>query len=795
MYASVEYISTSGTIPILPRTPFIFNDNVPLKSEKELTQMEFSSLVLYSSTLSTSIAYQTSTLLQNSRIQGLYSYLKRRSQSTINGLNSEINVNTAKIAIYNGIANQQNNDTPVWEYDGLEWIEDEVQKGGGKQSGHKQSGHKQSGGGATATVYVSTLDQFDYIIGGQLDYIATLDSTMLLYKTQYASSMSSLNIENSTFNSTATAYSTAVWIYEGYQNLYTKKQTNQQKIIRDLSDARTAEQKSAIALDQKNSTLTSLSDNLSTLYDRRLILGKNITQYRIKESDSYIKYVSSLHGLSTTSSVYYAAIINEKYAIALSDLTANITDYSDALNLYNAAQLAWEASITSGPSSPSGPSGAGNSALRAARDMAEQRRVQKLAAKVDAEASSSKLLNLATLANTAAYEAMLVGYDSRIDAYMRSQQKFKQYSQFSLQEVARFSSIYEKARTDISKYTGDIKLYSTLYESSIISVSTLLGLSDRDNSTIRGESNAYDAVSLTIEQLTRRRKTLSDQYDQYINNSSFYTAQYYSSLSNVSLYKSMYASTNDLVNKLRMDLYGAGGSITQYYTMLFMNSTMLNDDKIAKKVYDSDIMDLVNQQDGAMYQYRETFCHYKRAAYQQQYETNIYAAVEFAQSNALPIANLETDEIRKSRDALSNINLFLKSFSNLYGVYDTQYSNITQISTSVGYESNAWSTVNSYTWKSYFNIAAVDPASITTSCKYLTLQQNTTTGLLETFASQQSNIDTKKLAILSGLQPFFTPEEIDIQTKTISSFITDSAGSILTTIQQTGSYDLTWTDQ
>ena len=780
MYGTVDYISTTGRIPILPRAPFLFNDDVVLYTEDELQKMDLSSLILYSSSLSTSITGQLSTLNQNTGIFALYTYLKKQSQGVVDSLKAEIQGNTAKIALYE--SQQGALDTSdVWEYDGLTWIEDvAVQQGGGR---------------GTTKLYISTLSQFDSTIKNQLDGISALDSKLLVYKEQYMSSMSSFSYDISTFNSTAKGYSTSVWLYTGYKDLYDEKQQQLAKIMVDLSNARTAELQSGAVLAQKRSTWKTRSNELSTLYDDRTRIGQDIVQRRINERTAYINYKSSMDALSTTSSMYNAALLNEQYAIALSELTGMITESSYAQSQFDAAQLAWEGSWGGGGGTRTfSGTPTGNSVLKAARDMAMLQLEQKQAAQASKEASSSNLLTLATLANTTAYQTLLAGYDSRIDTYKRTQIAYRGYKVSSLQQVALFSSIYDQAVLDISQYTWDIKHYSTLYESSINGASTLLGLSDIDRERIESEERAYTVLSNTIRGLNREYDRLSGLYSMHMSNSSLYASQYYSSLSNVRHYQSMYDSANGVVTDLQASLYGPGGLMARYYATVFTNSTLLNNDIISQKTYDAEVMDLINQRDTAMQEYRETFCRYRRTAYQDSYEDYIYRAVEDAQASMQPIANLETPEIQGSRRSLSNINAFLGSFSNIYTLFKTQASNVTQISTSVGYESNAWSTLNTHTWNQYFNLAPVEQSAINSSFGYLTLQQQNTATLLQTFAAQQLTIDSKKRDILSGLEAFFTPSDILAQNDVISSFILGGASALLTTLQQTGSSELTWDD-
>jgi hypothetical protein len=780
MYGTVDYISTTGRIPILPRAPFLFNDDVVLYTEDELQKMDLSSLILYSSSLSTSITGQLSTLNQNTGIFALYTYLKKQSQGVVDSLKAEIQGNTAKIALYE--SQQGALDTSdVWEYDGLTWIEDvAVQQGGGR---------------GTTKLYISTLSQFDSTIKNQLDGISALDSKLLVYKEQYMSSMSSFSYDISTFNSTAKGYSTSVWLYTGYKDLYDEKQQQLAKIMVDLSNARTAELQSGAVLAQKRSTWKTRSNELSTLYDDRTRIGQDIVQRRINERTAYINYKSSMDALSTTSSMYNAALLNEQYAIALSELTGMITESSYAQSQFDAAQLAWEGSWGGGGGTRTfSGTPTGNSVLKAARDMAMLQLEQKQAAQASKEASSSNLLTLATLANTTAYQTLLAGYDSRIDTYKRTQIAYRGYKVSSLQQVALFSSIYDQAVLDISQYTWDIKHYSTLYESSINGASTLLGLSDIDRERIESEERAYTVLSNTIRGLNREYDRLSGLYSMHMSNSSLYASQYYSSLSNVRHYQSMYDSANGVVTDLQASLYGPGGLMARYYATVFTNSTLLNNDIISQKTYDAEVMDLINQRDTAMQEYRETFCRYRRSAYQDAYEAYIYRAVEDAQANMQPIANLETPEIQESRRSLSNINAFFGSFRSIYTLFDTQASNATQISTSVGYESNAWSTLNTHTWNQYFNLAPVEQSAINSSFGYLTLQQQNTATLLQTFAAQQLTIDSKKRDILSGLEAFFTPSDILAQNDVISSFILGGASALLTTLQQTGSSELTWDD-
>lgn len=761
MYSGMGFISTVDRIPILseiPTVPFECDDGVILKSEAELKAMDLSSLILFGSTLSTSVGLQTSTLLQNLKIQGLYGFLKGRSQSTIDGLNNEITTNNGLISMYTGLQNNMMEGLTVWEYDDINWTEVgllQAQRGGGAQ------------GGGGKSIFISTLDQFDATIGNQMDYIKTINSTISSYSVQYTSSISSIAEEMSSFTSAAKAYSTSIWTTIGYQKLLGIKQENYDTTTEKLRAATTAEQASSTLVAKKKIHWHNMSDKLSTLYDIRASIAARLITYRKNEADTYIQYQSSLAGLSTTSSLYDAAGINEKYALAFAELTQRINAYSDAEVQFNNADALYATS--------------GGSALLAARSMAKTQLEAASTAKLTSQATASNLLSLATLANTRAYESILQGYDIRIDAYNRTRLQYKGYKETANSNVARFSSMYEIAVTDIKNYTGDIKRYSTLYESSIDAASTLLGLSKDELLTMEQQYQDYQALGLSIADLETQYTGWREKYARDIAASTMHASQYYSSLSSIETYNTMYGKASDMVSRLYNEIYGPGGLMSKYYTMRFTMSSIINSDIIDQKVYDTKLKYLINEQDHAIYEYRETFCRDQEVSYQTDYTNKIYDAVQFAQSNSLPSANIDTPEILQAGKILNDMNTFIGTFSNIYKMYDTQTSNIQNISTSVGNETTAWSTVDCYTWGQYFQTMSNQdlPSLINSSVKYLTLHQSTTAGLLTSFQSQQDSINVSKETILSGLKPFFTDNEISAQSDTISSFIIISSNDAI----------------
>ena len=753
----VNYITVSGPNVFLAPTPYTFSDGLVLKSEAELQTMDLNTMIQYTSTVSTSIGLETSSLNANLGIQAMYSVLSQLSQSTIDGLGTEITLNTSMIDTYKQTQDILDN---------------------------------------FSTSYISTMLNYDATIATQLDTINFYNSTLSSYSKEYDNTVSSVSLENSIFVTAAIQYSSLYYVYLGYQQQYDSNASSLALMDLNLSTAMQLQDASQEALNESTIRWKDTGDMLNSLYIDRVNIASTVTQFRIDETNSYLNYTSSLTALGTISSIYNSALANENYNLALSTSIQMTANYADALEQFQLADLLYNNTIPQGSSLP------GDSVLLATRKMAEDRVTVCLRLKETANSSKDLLLYEAGRASTTAYEAILLGYDQTILAYETVQQKYYGYKISSLDAVAKYSSIYEEAVTDINTYTEQINYYSSLYVSSINASSTLFGYDRIDQSTLTGDIQYYNAVSWSISSLNQIYNTSLDQYNSTVLTSTLFGNIYASSLSNVIVYGDYYASTNSGINVLSNQLYGTSGLINIYNTLIFNNSSLLNSENIAIRAYNATTMNYINMQDESMYQYRESFCRTKQQEYQTTYEANVFNEVQVANSatqsliaaappgvTVTPIpVNLTSPLITTTYTQLNSINTFLTSFTDIYTSFDLKDSYITQLSTSIGYEKSSWSTVDSYTRLQYFSTAKYSSLTklITASCANLASAQDSTTALLNTCAITQSTIDTKKVAILSKLGDFFAPANIATQNDTISSFITQSLAAVVAAYQSQG---------
>jgi hypothetical protein len=627
------------------------------------------------------------------------------------------------------------------------------------------------------------------------------NSSLLSYSSEYDKTLSSIAREESDFIIAATQYSSMYYIYEGFQKQYNSNVTVLDGVNTRLRQAVRQKEKSYEALQESTARWVTASELLSSFYKQRKEIDSVLTRQRTDESILYMQYVSSSAAVSTITSVYTAAVANETYALALSTATQKVTEYSAALEMFQSADLLYNNSI---PQNGGGPSGTvlGNSALWAARTMAYQRLQTIEQEKIAAQNAAGNLQNLAGLANTTAYEALLLSYDTTILGYETLEQAFRKYKISSLQAVDTFSSMFEQSVIDINKFSQEISMFNYLYDSSITAASSLSKRAALELSSIIGDNFTYIAISDSISSLNDQYTEVFGRYNSNIAHSTTYALQYYSSMSNVSMYTTYYDSTQRAIQAMTSELYGAGGLLTIYNNTVFTNSSILNKEILNTKDYETQIKFYTNLEDMSIYQYRETYCRAQRKEYQITYESNVFLAVDYAQRLTeeqrlraaqgtidTPIAaDLTGPLISKSYANLDSMNTFLASFAHLYNTYDTQYSNITKLSTSIGHEGSAWSTVDFYTAAKYFSTPVIRNIEylVNNSCEIFASAQLSTSRVLNRFDATQTIINTKKLTVLSTLEKFFTQEEISSQTVLISTFLIQSVADATAILESQG---------
>jgi hypothetical protein len=728
--------------------PYDFNDGfVPLTND-DLMNMSLSSLLSYSNVVSTSAGLQYSTILANQQLKNEYIILSQLSQSTIDGLSHELQVNRAA-----QFANQQRE---IYLY-------------------------------GQSTMYVSTIAQYELDIAAQSNIILTSDSSIIGLTTESSTIDIIVNYQDQIFISSAIGYSTLYYTFLGWDSALQGQICTINAISTVLSNDIIAEQAAYQNLLNSTFTWQQKSNQLSSLYQTSNALQSTLTEQRINEAYAIAYHQSTIYSVSTLEKRYSAALTNRDYAVSLSTQTSLADKYISALTIFTQADIAYNNSIPQqGGKQIGGATVPGNQILWSARNMANQALSTAKINKESAEQITSTLQTLAGIANTDLYDTTIMNLENTVIAKMYLINTLNGYKTSSLQSVAKFSSIYDSAITEMNGYNTQVKMYSSFYESSIIGASTLLGLSDEDDRTIASEQAAADAISWGISSLNVTYDNYMSSYYGYILLSSMYNEQNRMALNNLSTVSSFYDSTNNAMITMSNTVDNLNRSIAQSTIAMFAQSSILNSQLINLAVFDTQIKNNVNVQERASYEYRETFCRLKRIDLQNSYESQVLSVIQAASTTsgqlqaANPMvaitpttANLNTPAITSAYNSLTSINSFLSNFNTIYNVYDSQTSNIQSLSTSIGAQNNAWSTLSVYDSANFYSVTPVPDiqAKVVTANVDFSQKQGIVATALQTYIMGQNTLASAKQTFSTGYTTFFNGSEMLAQESTISSFM------------------------
>ena len=799
---------TDITIPIYG--PYDFEDGFVFHTESELRAMTFQQLAAYGSTVSTTAGLEQSTINGNELLFTQYDILSQITQSTIEGLDTEIATNNADfnadIAALNILIRQ-------------------------------------------STIDYSTLGNYDSTISTQQAIMSLSQSTIDGLNDELTALNSTFSLEDEEYISSARGYSTLYYYYEGLKQqlenkiafVYGNEQAAQQILenanrqiqyytlqsggskgfVGLVSSAILAEADAYQNYLVSTATWKSVSEQLSTLNNENVAITSTITQYTIDEAEAEQEYLSTVLGVSSLSSLYKAAKASEDYALALSSLTIKDEAYAEALLTFEQADYAYTNSLPSGaqgggkPPKKGGAASGANSALWAARSMAQQALQAAEAEKNEASAYASNMQTLAEVAETDLYDVTLYALEQTVMNRIRQIDRLESQRLSTMESLTNWSSIYERATTDYNVYDDLVSQYSTLYESSMIGNSTLQGLADADNAEIDALQQEADGYSAAIATLDREYDDNLSSMAGWSTLSSLYMSQYWSSIHGLSTLSSIYYNLEQSATDWNNGVVGRQVTNIRNRIDYFLYSSIRNSEIINLEVYDTRVKDNINQEERSAYVYRNTYCRERRLTYQDTYKDAVMDAINTA-SNATQAAlatarlsdpnatviptpvDLTLPNVMNPYNKLNSMNTFLNAFTNIYSAYDTQTENIDALSTSVGHKKEAWSTFSYFNDKQFYSLINESNNNVLSDVvsqtlynnqdvntplprsQYQTLantafaeyrqRQTTVNSAKGTWSNQQIAIAALKGAFRTNYGQFFTAEEIDTQDTHISSF-------------------------
>ena len=702
-------------------------------TDAQLLEMSPEQLSAYALTVSTAIGLQYSTIASDLVVQAQYDYMILTSQSTITGLDYEITANDNAIIAA---------DIRTAQIDAENAAID-----------------------STIASYQTQITSFDKVISDSDRAITALTAESAQIDADIAKT-------DAEFISSATGYSSMYLTYMAKEILY-------QNCLSDISttsslyDVAAAEENFFLRnLEESTANVVARTAELSSLYLQGDQIQSSLSQYVIDETLANAALASTNIGIAAISSVYATALINQQYF----QQTSTLRGIDDSLT---AAQTAVTSARALAAAKPT------DTVLAAAATMAQQRLTTLTTSKTSLTAEVTALQALVTDATAISLDTAISAAEAAIQLETINVSTFQGYADAASAEIVYYSTMFEQANVEIVSSLAAVELYSSLYNSSIAGSNALMLLVTQDTSSISGQQAEVDAISIAVN-------SLNIQYDQYV--SSFNGWISYSSLMNkeiekadadLILFSTLYESTSVVVKSLSNDLDQIQSSIVGNDSDIYTLSTILESEIVNMIAHQADVAASFNQEEYSAYQFRETYVRLRRADAQKYYDACIVQQVQNTSTqNAtlkaqagpsaftpLPI-NLNTPAINLAYTNLTTITSFLDTFSNIYTNYNIQTTNLEGVSTSIGNQRTAYSTVTFFTKMTRLNPTNPNIGqSFSNAQTAFIANQTTTNNLMNNVALTQVQINAAKNRFLTTYHAVFLSSDIMANESTISSFL------------------------
>ena len=702
-------------------------------TDAQLLEMSPEQLSAYALTVSTAIGLQYSTIASDLVVQAQYDYMILTSQSTITGLDYEITANDNAIIAA---------DIRTAQIDAENAAID-----------------------STIASYQTQITSFDKVISDSDRAITALTAESAQIDADIAKT-------DAEFISSATGYSSMYLTYMAKEILY-------QNCLSDISttsslyDVAAAEEKFFLRnLEESTANVVARTAELSSLYLQGDQIQSSLSQYVIDETLANAALASTNIGIAAISSVYATALINQQYF----QQTSTLRGIDDSLTAAQTAVTSAKALAAAKPT---------DTVLAAAATMAQQRLTTLTTSKTSLTAEVTALQALVTDATAISLDTAISAAEAAIQLETINVSTFQGYADAASAEIVYYSTMFEQANVEIVSSLAAVELYSSLYNSSIAGSNALMLLVTQDTSSISGQQAEVDAISIAVN-------SLNIQYDQYV--SSFNGWISYSSLMNkeiekadadLILFSTLYESTSVVVKSLSNDLDQIQSSIVGNDSDIYTLSTILESEIVNMIAHQADVAASFNQEEYSAYQFRETYVRLRRADAQKYYDACIVQQVQNTSTqNAtlkaqagpsaftpLPI-NLNTPAINLAYTNLTTITSFLDTFSNIYTNYNIQTTNLEGVSTSIGNQRTAYSTVTFFTKMTRLNPTNPNIGqSFSNAQTAFIANQTTTNNLMNNVALTQVQINAAKNRFLTTYHAVFLSSDIMANESTISSFL------------------------
>jgi len=615
----------------------------------------------------------------------------------------------------------------------------------------------------------STIKDYNRQIADQQLSIETLNGTILNLKIEGSNIESTLGDAYTKFDRDAKYYSSLYIDFLTKDTLYKTCLNDISTTSSLLTLSMSAEADSKQKLDGETIILKTKRDQLSTLNQENKDLQSTLATYILEEATAKRNVISTNDGIITLSSYYETAKLNQKYYQNLSTQGGIQLTYATAQsNSFQAKQA-----------SDANPANQSLLAIYKTASAAENSLYTKLQNITSELTTTKSALNISA---SNAYDTNISTAQSAINVEINNISTFQANIDNATILLKKYSSLYDQSILDITSCQQVVTKFNELYRSSI----------DGSNAIMMKVADITNSNNDIIARVTILENTILDKEKQYSSFLSSYTGWIeYSTLmdstiigatSNYISYSTSYKTANDDVIRLTKDLAYTKLTKMQKETNIITYSTIKEEETLNILEYTNKIHIAGVMEEKSGHQYRETLVRDKRKRLQEDYDAAILIQVELASTingdlaakgtayTPVPI-NINVPSVDNVYNKLNAVTDYLNSFQPLYETYDMKLDSLQSISSIILPQYTKLKTINELKLNLLTSDQA-DEASIGYSDKQSDfIESGIQIEQKKAEAYKYDTINTIKKTHLETYKTFFTPSEFLLNENTISSFL------------------------
>jgi hypothetical protein len=300
--------------------------------------------------------------------------------------------------------------------------------------------------------------------------------------------------------------------------------------------------------------------------------------------------------------------------------------------------------------------------------------------------------------------------DVAVDIGSQTISSLTDYMNIADSNVKYYSSMFDDANIVVQSSMNAYLLYNSFYVSTVTASNANMDNIMKTISTYGNDQTGLDEITARVQVVKDQYTALTSSYVGNINLSTAMQSEKMAAIYEFNTYSTLYESTNNALILFNTDLVNNESSIYGTIGELNTASSIMDMETLNSLIYTTGVSMATTNMNVNMFGYREAYVLTKRMNAQNYYDSTILTQVnktndlnEAEASDSVSAVNVNTSEINLAYTNLNVIQQFLDTFDSIYTSYDNYMTGLLNVSTSLGYEKENYSTLASYRTLSYIH--------------------------------------------------------------------------------------------